>query len=126
MHLQAVASTHTEFVHLPMQALMVANSSTCHEISKLAQRVQSQNIVHSSQDCLMRLPLFCKVLTLFVSQVGTAVATVACLAVLVLHDWGPQNVFSEVRPAVKRYLNKVWLFVCNGLCIIDHLQTIFA
>ena len=37
----------------------------------------------------------------------TAVITGASLAALLLHDWGDDNVFSGIRPAVKSVLNRL-------------------
>ena len=37
----------------------------------------------------------------------TALITGASLATLLLHDWGDNNVFSGVRPAVKSVLNRL-------------------
>ncbi len=37
----------------------------------------------------------------------TAVVTGASLATLLLYDWGDDNVFSGIRPAVKSVLNRL-------------------
>ena len=37
----------------------------------------------------------------------TAVVTAASLAALLLYDWGDDNVFSGIRPAVKSVLNRL-------------------
>jgi hypothetical protein len=39
-------------------------------------------------------------------KVGTALVTVAVLTGLLLADWGPNTVFSGIRPAVKARLNQ--------------------
>ena len=41
-------------------------------------------------------------------KAGTAVTTAAVCAALLLYDWGPDNVFSGVRPAIKAVLNRVY------------------
>ena len=41
-------------------------------------------------------------------KAGTIVVTTLSLGALLLHDWGPNNVFSGVRPAVKRFFNQVY------------------
>ena len=41
-------------------------------------------------------------------KAGTAVACVAATVVLLLHDWGEGNVFSGIRPALKRRLNQAY------------------
>jgi hypothetical protein len=41
-------------------------------------------------------------------KVGTALVTVVLLGGLLLADWGPNNVFSGVRPAVKSTLNRFY------------------
>lgn len=41
-------------------------------------------------------------------KIGTAVATTITAGSLLLHDWGPGNCFSPIRPAIKGYLNQVF------------------
>ena len=41
-------------------------------------------------------------------RAATAVITAAVGASLLLQDWGPGNVFSPIRPALKRYLTSVF------------------
>ena len=41
-------------------------------------------------------------------KAGTFVITSVAAFALLLHDWGPNNVFSGVRPAVKAALNRAY------------------
>ncbi len=41
-------------------------------------------------------------------KIGTAVATALTAGSLLLHDWGPGNCFSPIRPAIKGYFNQVF------------------
>ena len=41
-------------------------------------------------------------------KAATAVTTVFALGILLLHDWGPNNVFSGIRPALKSYFNRIY------------------
>ncbi len=41
-------------------------------------------------------------------KAGTAVACVVATVVLLLHDWGEGNVFSGIRPALKRRFNQAY------------------
>ena len=38
----------------------------------------------------------------------TVVITTAVGVSLLLHDWGPGNVFSPIRPALKRFFNSIY------------------
>lgn len=41
-------------------------------------------------------------------KAATLVITTAAGVALLLHDWGPGNVFSDIRPAVKSVLNRAY------------------
>lgn len=41
-------------------------------------------------------------------KAGTLVVTISAGIALLLHDWGPGNVFSPIRPAVKAALDRVF------------------
>ena len=41
-------------------------------------------------------------------RAATAVITAAVGCSLLFQDWGPGNVFSPIRPAIKRYLSSVF------------------
>lgn len=41
-------------------------------------------------------------------KAATAVVTAISVGALLLYDWGPDNVFSGIRPAVKSALNRIY------------------